>query len=259
VKAVLILGGLGLLAVVAWLGIQSGQRNDHLLISKAVATPLDEGGAAALMTIDNRGVADRLISVESPLVDATLYSPAASPGPPVPTGKSALALDGAHIRLAEPDDGFTDGTLIPLMLTFAEAGTVTAKVRLVDPKAKGAAGEVGLFGLGDICVIGDGEPAPKLALDVMPDSDGEGWQVQIRADEFEFSEEFVDLYHVPGMGHGHLYVGGMKISRLYTPDAEIGALPEGRHEIRVTLNTNDHRAYVVDDRPVTASAMIEVD
>jgi len=51
----------------------------------------------------------------------------------------------------------------------------------------------------------------------------------------------------------------MKIGRLYTPEAYIGALPKGQHEIRVTLNTNDHRAYVVDEVPVTASMTIEVD
>ena len=92
---------------------------------------------------------------------------------------------------------------------------------------------------------GDGEPAPRLALSVAPD--GDGWRVSIEAEDFTFSEEFVDLYHVPGMGHGHLYVGGMKMGRLYAPEAYIGALPKGQHEIRVTLNTNDHRAYVVSD------------
>jgi len=256
-KVITILGGLGLLASVIWLNVQPSQRNNHLLISEAVATPLQEGGAAAFMTIENLGEPDRLIAVESPVVEARLYSPEQSDGPPIPVGKSALAADSAHIRLTVPDETFADGALIPLTLTFAAAGPVTAKVRLTDPKARGAAEEVGLFGLGDICIVGEGEPAPRLSLAAAPE--GDGWRVRIEAEEFTFSEEFVDLYHVPGMGHGHLYVGGMKIGRLYTPEAYIGALPKGQHEIRVTLNTNDHRAYVVDEVPVTASMTIEVD
>jgi hypothetical protein len=69
----------------------------------------------------------------------------------------------------------------------------------------------------------------------------------------------VSLYHVPGMGHGHIYVGGMKLDRLFKSEYLIGQLPPGRHEVRVTLNTNDHRAYVVDDVPVSASTFIMVD
>ncbi|MEZ5931589.1 MAG: copper chaperone PCu(A)C [Alphaproteobacteria bacterium] len=256
-KAAIVLAGLGLLAVVVWLGVGPAQRSDHLLITDVQAAPLDDGGALAFMTIENRGAPDRLIAVDSPVAEASLYSPAVADGPPVPTGKSALALDGAHIRLAAPREAFADGSLIPLTLTFAEAGEVAVKARLADPKAGGAAGEVGLFGLGDICVVGEGEPAPAITLSATPEKDG--FRVRVTAEDFTFSEDFVDLYHVPGMGHAHLYVGGMKIGRLYTPEAYIGALPKGQHEIRVTLNTNDHRAYVVGDQPVTASAVIEVD
>jgi hypothetical protein len=51
----------------------------------------------------------------------------------------------------------------------------------------------------------------------------------------------------------------MKLGRLFAPEYHIGPLPPGSHEIRVTLNTNDHRAYVVGDTPVTASTIITVD
>ena len=51
----------------------------------------------------------------------------------------------------------------------------------------------------------------------------------------------------------------MKIGRLYQPEARIGTLPKGEHQVRLTLNTNDHRAYVVGDQPVTATATIVVD
>ena len=119
-RAAIILGGLALLAGLVWLALQPARESHDLLISEAVAAPLEEGGAAAFLKIENRGKPDRLIGVE----------------------------------------------------------------------------------------------------------------------DFTFSEEFIDLFHVPGIGHGHLYVGGMKLGRLYTPEAYIGALPKGQHEIGVTLDTN---------------------
>ena len=113
------------------------------------------------------------------------------------------------------------------------------------------------FGLGDICIVGEGEPAPDVALSIARTP--EGVQIGIDARDFTFSRDLLGLYHVPGMGHGHLYVGGLKLGRLFEPSATIGALPPGEHVVRVTLNTNDHRAYVVDGVPVTASTTIVVD
>jgi copper(I)-binding protein len=246
-----------MMAVLVWFALKPDERNDHILVTEVVAAPTDDGEAAAFMSIENTGSPDRLVGVESPVAEVALYTPGHAEGPPVPVGKSTLAPDSAHIRMTASSETFVDGSLIPLTLTFAEAGQVAAKAVLVDPKAKGDAEEFGLFGFADICVVGEGEPAPRIALAVTPEDDG--WRVRVEAEEFTFSKDFVDLYHVPGMGHGHLYVGGMKIGRLYEPEAYIGALPKGQHEIRVTLNTNDHRAYVVDDEPVTASATIEVD
>lgn len=173
---------------------------------------------------------------------------------PGPTGRVSLALDAAHVRLAGE---FAAGTLVPLTLVFARAGEVTLKARLSDPRTMGGAGEAGLFGSGGILRVGEGEPAPEISLSVAPE--GDGWSVTVEARNFTFSQEMAGLHHVPGTGHGHLYVGGMKLGRLYGPNAHVGALPPGRHELRVTLNTNDHRAYVVGDEPVTVRAAIVVD
>ena len=242
-------------AVAAWVLLRAGSPAPHLLLSETQVRPLEPGLAGVFATIENSGMPDRLIAVESPAARAELYDPFGNAeGLPVPVGKASLALDAAHIRLA---GAFAEGTLVPLTLTFARAGEVTLKARVTAASETGQAGEVGLFGLGGICRVGEGEPAPEIALSVAPD--GDGWIVTIEAREFRFSEEMAGLYHVPGMGHGHLYVGGMKLGRLYATTAHVGALPTGRHELRVTLNTNDHRAYVVGDEPVTATAVIVVD
>ncbi len=226
----------------------------NMLISDAEVRGLPDGSYVALLSIDNQGPPDRLVNVSSDMVSASIYSPVDTMGPPVPTGSAALAVDGAHITLTS-DTPLEPGTLIPLELHFEKAGIIRVKPRLRSNAEVGAAAEMGLFGLGEICIGGEnGEPAPKVWLNV---SDTEtGWEVNIVSDEFEFSHNFAGSYHIPGMGHGHIYVGGMKLARVFDSTYHIGALPAGQHEIRVTLNTNDHRAYVVDDEPVTASAII---
>ncbi len=124
--------------------------------------------------------------------------------------------------------------------------------------AVGEAEALGLGGIGDICQVGEGEPAPRISLSAEP-SEGGGWRIRVEAEDFAFRKDLVDGPHVPGTGHGHLYVGGVKVGRLYAPEAEIGPLPPGRHVVRVTLNTNDHRAYVVDGAPVTAELSLEAE
>ncbi|MEM8841360.1 MAG: copper chaperone PCu(A)C [Pseudomonadota bacterium] len=229
----------------------------EITLTDAKVAPTGSGAGAVFLSIANRGRPDRLIAVSSPVAEAEIYSPGGGPGPPIPSGEAALAADGAHIRLGGLGDALQPGSLIPLTLTFERAGAVTAKAIVTDPAAHGAAAEVGLFGMGDICRVGPGEPAPRISLSVVPY--GERWQVRVAAEDFTFSEELDGSVHLPGTGHGHIYVGGMKLGRLYSSEATIGPLPPGRHEVRVTLNTNDHRAYVVGDQPVSASAVIEVD
>ncbi|APE43519.1 hypothetical protein BOO69_08920 [Sulfitobacter alexandrii] len=255
-KAAFVLIGLALLTGAIWM-TGAGAPSSRLLIGNALGQPMENGQIGAFLSIDNQGAPDRLLSVSSPVADASLYSPAAEGGLPVPTGTSSLALDAAHVRIALPETAVAHGDLIPLTLRFETAGDVAVKARVSDPAQTGAAAEVGLFGMGDICIVGDGEPAPEIAIDTV--RDGDGWLLRITAQDFTFSEDLMGLYHVPGMGHGHVYVGGMKLGRVFAPTYRIGALPPGAHEVRVTLNTNDHRAYVVGDVPVTASTIITVD
>jgi len=85
----------------------------------------------------------------------------------------------------------------------------------------------------------------------MSGRDDGGYTVLVRTQNFTFSKEKADGPHEAGIGHGHLYVGGVKIGRVYGTTAIVPPLPVGEHIVRVTLNTNDHRTYVVDGDPVT--------
>lgn len=230
---------------------------DRLVISDVTLAPLENGAAAVFLTIDNPGEADKLIGVSSPGGVAQLHAPETAAGLAIPGGDTAfLAADGAHIRL-ETEQKLTIGQLVPVALTFERAGQVTAKARVVETLVTGGADEAGLFGLGGICRVGKDEPGPEVSLAVVRSEDG--WNVTVRSENFEFSEAMVGAMHIPGMGHGHLYLNGVKLGRLYSETAEIGVLPPGRHVVQVSLNTNDHRAYVREGKVISASAEIRIE
>ena len=223
----------------------------------ATAVPLEDepGALRVFLTLHNDGGADRLIGAESSLAQSIeLVTPGADII--VPAGSApSLAVDGAHLRMNGVGD-LGDGAVLPLTLTFASGARVATRAVLLDPIARGDASAFGLFSLSAICKVGEGEPAPRLTLDVIPD--GDGWQVRVLSQEFVFTETIEGLGHVPGYGHGHLYLNGVKLQRMYTDTARIGALPPGDHRVEVTLNTNDHRAYVVNDVPVMAQVAFAV-
>ncbi|MCA0873004.1 copper chaperone PCu(A)C [Seohaeicola saemankumensis] len=246
---------LGLVAAGAYVLLQPDPPG-KITLENATAAPIvgEPGAVGVFLHIDNEGPPDRLTSVQSASArQATLSNGSlAIPAQSTP----ALAGDGAFVRLDGVTGELQDGQLIPLTLSFENAGELSIQARLVAPKQTGQAKDFGLFGIGDICLVGDGEPAPEISLAVR--QDGDGWQVTVETVDFSFEKDMADGPHVPGTGHGHLYLNGLKLQRLYSDTALIGALPQGTHTLTVTLNTNDHRAYVVGDRPVTAEAVIEV-
>lgn len=246
-------------AAAAYLLVSRAVRTD-LLLTNVTAAPIEDarGSVGVFMTIRNSGGPDRLVSARSIVAQrARLDHSVADAGLAIPAeSEPSLAPDGAFILMDGMGGDLQEGRMIPVTLRFEEAGEFRTQARLIAPQGRGIAGEFGLLGLGDICLVGDDEPAPRLAIEVEPD--GDGWIVRVLTDEFTFAKDLADGAHVPGSGHGHLYLGGLKLQRLYEPEARIGALPPGKHEVRVTLNTNDHRAYVVDGLPVSATAEIIV-
>ena len=99
---------------------------------------------------------------------------------------------------------------------------------------------------------------PKVSIEVLPDPKS-GWNLHIMTQDFLFAPERASMEHSPGEGHAHLYVDGEKIGRLYGPWYHISELSPGQHEIRVTLNANDHRDYTVNGEVISASAKLTVE
>ena len=61
-----------------------------------------------------------------------------------------------------------------------------------------------------------------------------------------------------GEGHPHVYVNGVKLSRLYSPYMHLGMLQPGMNEVRVTLNANMHQEYAHNGQTIEAVATIHV-
>jgi hypothetical protein len=84
-----------------------------------------------------------------------------------------------------------------------------------------------------------------------------GVNVVVETTGFRWAPEHASGEPVAGEGHAHLYVDGEKQGRLYGGHVHLPLEP-GVHEIRVTLNGNDHEDLLVDGAPVEATVTVEV-
>lgn len=125
--------------------------------------------------------------------------------------------------------------------------------------AQHAAGETATRHYHDGLVwLQEGKDAPILNISLTQDPVS-GWNLQIKTSNFRFAPENASRKHVPGEGHAHVYLDGVKIARQYGPWLHIPGLAEGEHEVEVTLNANDHRLLAVGDKPLRAAAKIRVE
>ncbi|MBX2855423.1 MAG: copper chaperone PCu(A)C [Rhodobacteraceae bacterium] len=245
----------GVFAIVAAVAYQPESRD--ILLGDATARAMTIGDHTALLvtlTIDNRGGPDHLLAGGSPEAKGAMLQGAQSgDGLPLPAkGAASLAADGAHLMLFELEGEPLPGRLVPITLTFQDAGQVRAKAK-ISASMSGASPHAA-HGVAMRQVTGDQEPS--VSIEVV--SEGEGWRVTSEVVNFRFAPEQMDGPHKDGEGHGHLYLNGLKLRRMTSAEALIGRLPPGEHVVRLSLNTNDHAAYVVGGRPVAAEAVITV-
>ncbi|MBF2056332.1 MAG: hypothetical protein IGQ45_03705 [Cyanobacterium sp. T60_A2020_053] len=96
---------------------------------------------------------------------------------------------------------------------------------------------------------------PQVKLTISPDKI-KGWNLQITTTNFKFAPENLDKNSNPNEGHGHLYINGIKVSRIYSDWYYLPELPSGKNEIRVTLNTNLHEDLIYQGQIIADSVMI---
>jgi copper(I)-binding protein len=229
------------------------------------ARAMSHGGAliGVTLSIRNTGDPDRLVSAHVQDAKMAIVKGENAQPLPIPARSTvSLTMEGAHIMLGGVPGEMRDGRLIPLTLTFEQAGEIAAKARF-GAMAKmdhgsmnhGAMDDEAMAMMGTDYIVPEDEPAPTLSLSAEPSLQG-GYDIAIRTTNFSFSRDQADGPHAPGTGHGHLYIGGVKLGRVYGYSATVPPLPPGEQIVRVTLNTNDHRIYVVNGEPVSATVRV---
>lgn len=229
------------------------QQAEPVTLSDARLLPMDgrPGNALLFVTITNGDAPDTLIGAASAVAQTVEIAGATGPLAIPAKGTPSLAADGAHLMLSGVEDALEQGQLVPITLTFERFGTVMTKALVgpsADPHAQHMAAMNGVRM----------DPAPTLSLSANA-AEGGGWQVTAKVQNFTFETPSETPQSVPGEGHGHLYLNGLKLQRMYSDTAQIGALPEGRHALTMTLNTGMHQPYMGEAGPVRATAEITVD
>lgn len=82
------------------------------------------------------------------------------------------------------------------------------------------------------------------------------YNLHVEIDHWTFTPERSGQVSVANEGHGHVYVDGVKVGRLYGEWFHLGPLAPGPHQIFVTLNGNDHRDFVVDGQVIRGETTV---
>lgn len=199
------------------------------------------------------------------------------PSPPEPSAVNAtvinLPIENRSTTLTREDLQATQGETVRLTVTTDESGEVhlhgynlTADVspdhpgELVFEATTAGAFAINFHVFGGDALHSDAktvesESPVSVTISAEPDAAG-GVNVQIAAEGFQFAPDSVDQPHTPGAGHAHIYVDGVKLGRVFETDYRIDPLSPGQHEIRVSLNTNDHSDLVYDGAKVESTVTV---
>jgi len=245
-KPLALLGALVVIAIAATVMLVTRSAGPEIRLSDAQLIPMG-GGHALVVTIDNPGPPDRLIEVSTSAEGQLMVAGALfSAGLPIPAKAApSLSIDGAHGMLTALEGETKAGRLIPVTLRFESAGAVSTRARIVDTVQ---------MSHGNSFEVPEDEPAPSVRIHAV--QEGAGWRVTLDVENFTFSRDAVDAPHQPGVGHGHLYLDGLKLGRIYDTETIVGTLPAGEHELKIELNTNDHRTYAVDGMIVSDTVQV---
>jgi hypothetical protein len=117
------------------------------------------------------------------------------------------------------------------------------------------AAHVEQFDFAEIAALGNG--VPSVTLEVITDASS-GWNLRFWTRFFDFAPQNASTEHVLYQGHAHLYVDGVKVTRIYGDWYHLTGLTAGDHEVRIDLSTNDHRDYAMNGVTVSDSFIIHV-
>lgn len=99
---------------------------------------------------------------------------------------------------------------------------------------------------------------PTIKLEVFKDT-ASGWNLHLICENFTFTPENINKMIDKPEGHAHVYVDGKKVSRIYGPWFHLTGLTPGAHTVRVSLNANDHKEFVINGKPIDDTVEVIVD
>lgn len=96
--------------------------------------------------------------------------------------------------------------------------------------------------------------APGLTLALHHDA-GNSYNLEVQYQHFDLRPERVNGPHIPGTGHAHIFVDGVKLTRLYSDWFLLSNLTPGS-EVKVTLNANSHEQLMHDGQAIEATIIV---
>lgn len=180
-----------------------------------------------------------------------------APSEPEPSMSDGGAMPGMEEGDASMDD--MDGMqgmqgMAPPATDEEGLAEILALAREIGPAAEQSKHGVAFGGEVE---VRQGDSVPLVSLSLTPD-EMVGWNLHVQTANFRFAPENTGRAHVPGQGHGHLYLNGEKLARLYAPYFYLPALPPGEHEIEVRLFANNHAAYLHDGEAIGEKVRVVV-
>jgi copper(I)-binding protein len=243
-----------------------------ILVSNVKAVKMSDSMYSVYLNMQNDGEPDFITEIKTTDQNSAFVMGAHPTfGVAIPQGSSpSFSSDGAHIMLNVGASSYKAGEFIPLTIVFKNSNPQQIKAVVEDPNASSENMTIGdsseamdhskmdhsMHQMGAAIEMGSDQNPPSIEMTVAQNANN-SWSINLTTQNFEFFEpETEPLKHKEGQGHGHLYLNGLKLQRMYSNTATIGALPAGQHIISVTLNSNDHRAFSVEGAPITASAEV---
>jgi hypothetical protein len=104
--------------------------------------------------------------------------------------------------------------------------------------------------------VPSGQPVPQVDLVVHSDA-VQGWNLEVKVSNFEFTPSQTNQADDMSGGHAHLYINGEKVTRIYGNWYYLKNLEPGENQVKVTLNTNGHKALYSQGQPIEDTEMIQ--
>lgn len=253
------------------------RKPDSYVVENPVAIMQADGTVSVIFTLKNSGGPDLLLEAGSTAADVVqILRPEGIDTTPIPQGSSvSFSEDGVILRVSGLKAPLDEGAMLPISLTFNEAGTVSFRARATRNTDAGKSIEE--VAMAQICTLEESgtmasedntatdllrnltnlDP-PAVSIRGVTQADNGGWDLDLEVENFVFRRIEDMTPHVPGQGHGHIYLNGLKIGRLYADQATIGRLPPGIFTVSVSLNRNDHAPYRVDGIQLTTQTQFSV-